>query len=1274
MANQSSIFPIFLRAEYRDDGQGFARFQSDAQRTAMAAKREFEGVRTALDQALSRPRNTGGSLDLGVEEMRQAAMAQQQIAAAAREVANATKAAATANGAFDAAMSRSTRAAFELANAEERVSREMMEQVAALEAVQRELNQTASATDLVTEANRRGTTATSNVINSQRASRTAFIQLGQQLQDVAVQAQMGTSAFLIFGQQAPQAAFALTGLADSANRTQAAIGRFATFMSGPWGAAIFVAVAALGPFVQKLFETQKAADLALDATKSLAEQQQNFANFFDLGTGAILEQNSALIANARLKRLDAIDANNEKIKANRAQIREAIADSSRGVVVTGGSLPGTFQSRIIPGSREVRDALARAGNDQAAIDRELAAIARSKSSAAADAKRIITLRAEQVQSVREVRRLSLEAESLEAGRLQNGLLKPNSARTVSGGRGGSGGGGASGPSEDQIARFQQQAAERVNQINDRFAEQTRLVTQSLQANRQIDQIIAQTNAKMAEAKNLTEAQREEFEGIIEAAASARDTIDAALVRPFEDLQRESDERLQIEQLLAQGRTDEAAALQIVLQLQRQIGTEAELRAALERAITEEKTTEVERIRNLLANYNDLMDATKQRVIDEQRITRELRDQQQVFNAQLDVLGTVRRDLTDILSGRSTDFFGNFRQALQDLQGQRLFETIFGDTFRQIENELQANSPQGKANEAYRMQVEKTADTTAALEESLFALASTASGVSARMAAIASGRAAGAANDNGSIVGGITVTANRRPQTDITTRSTIDLATRISRGIGESIGAQLEEVLGPRFAAMLGDIVGGAIAGKVIGGTAGSIIGGLQGLTSSIKGLEGVSAGLGAVLKGIGAGTQVNALGNALGVKGSKAGSQIGGVAGQALGTLIGGPVGGKIGALIGALGGNLLGGLLKSTPRASATIGGVGSALGLSSVTGTSGSLRDAAGGLGNSVLETVNRIAQQLGASINASAGSVSIGQRKDNLRVDTTGRGITKIGNGAIDFGDDAEAAVAFAVRDLIQDGVITGLRQSEQNLLRAGKDIETALSDVMRFRGVFDQLREIKDPLGFAIEQLNREFDGLIDLFERAGASAEELGSLEELYNLRRAEAIRDATDRVVGSLRQLLNELTIGDSGLSLRSRRANAASQFDALAARVAAGDATAFDDFADISQQLLDIERQLFGSTQSYFDRLAQVTALTERAIQDQTNVTSIAAGSASPFGNQVEIDRSIDVMNANLGNKLDAIINNQILAISSAGPAAPAGSGIVRGDFTSFPIRIANF
>ncbi|MBA3904739.1 MAG: hypothetical protein C0522_13890, partial [Rhodocyclaceae bacterium] len=577
---------------------------------------------------------------------------------------------------------------------------------------------------------------------------------------------------------------------------------------------------------------------------------------------------------------------------------------------------------------------------------------------------------------------------------------------------------------------------------------------------------------------------------------AKAVVESALVRPFEDLRRESQERLQVEQLLAQGREDEAEALQEVIRLERQRG-----------GITAVQRTTVEAI-----------------VRAEAERTRFLRDQRAIFDAQLDVIGQVRSDLTAILSGRSTDFFGNFKQALLDLQGQRLFESIFGDAFRDIQNELQKSTPQGRANAAYVQQVERTAQATERVGNSAISLAEEFDRAFDIVRGAAEQTLTGtAANDNFS-VDSITVTGDRghtasgrrNSEVRIARPSVLDLAARISKGIGDSIAVELEDLLGARFAQTLGNIIGGFIGGKAVGGTPGGIIGALRGVLGAFadkdgklsKTLASIDKALGGALAGTATGTQVAGLSKALGLGGSTTGAQIGG----ALGSFLPIPGGNIIGAVIG----NFVGALFKKTPRASATIGGVGDSLGITSLTGTNASLRNTAGDLGGSVLESINRIAQQLGATVNASAGTVSIGQRKGSLRVDPTGRGITKVGNGAIDFGEDAEAAVAFAVRDLIQDGVITGLRQSEQNLLRAGKDVEAALADVLRFRSVFDQLDEIKDPVGFAVRSLNREFESLIDLFGRAGASSEDLAKLEELYGIRRAEAIEEATSRIAGSL--------------------------------------------------------------------------------------------------------------------------------------------------------------
>lgn len=1232
---QSSIFPIYLKAEYRDGGQGFVRFETEAARAARAAKREFDGVRSAVDLAIARQRNSFGSLDLGVDEMRRAAQAQQQVAQAAREVAEATKRAALSAGTFDTSMSRATRAAFELANAEDRLSKELLEQVAALDAVQRELNQTASATDLVTAANRRNA-------NSSGASRTAFIQLGQQLQDATVQAQLGTSAFLIFGQQVPQAAFALSGLADSANRAQARIGALATFLAGPWGAAIFAGTAILGPFVARLFDAGKAADEVRFSTDALGNAQGVLANAVDIATGRINTQSEALRNLAAAQIL----AGQVESARRQAELRGQLgtAATEKGARMTG-PLGLPFLS-VRPGPNGgTFDGFARSSSDSARIVRGFLD-GNTGASQAIDQLREL----EEAGKITQERLLELSATIANLGveqrnaeifdaseRLLEGgatgqdralLLRPERAR-----RGGRRGGSSEARELERLANFGERAEERIARLNERFDQQPRLIDAAAQATRELDTIIA----------DLAERKPANFEKLIEEARQAQGTIRDALARPVEDLLALSRERLQIEGLIAAGRADEATALTEILRLQAQIGD-----------LTE-------------AQKNDILDQIRF----EQEKTRELRAQAALLDAQANVARTVANDLRDLLSGRSADLFGNLRQSLRDLQGARLFEDIFGESFRQLEQELAGNTPQGLANARYATEVEKTAASTVRLGDALDGLTSRITAANDNAISSSTGAQASVAAFVAGQLGiglGINVNGNRGQKLEIGRLSINELANKFAQSIAGPLEKVFEDIFGPRFAGVFGDIVGGAIRGQILAGNVGSVLGGLQGLTGNIRGLEGVSGALGQAGAGAARGTEIAGLANLLGLGGSTSGAQIGGGLGG-LATAVTGIPGLDI---IGGLVGNFLGSLFGGTPRGSATIGNLGGSLGVTNTRGTSNSREAAAGDLAGSVLEAVERIARELGASVDAARGSVSIGVRNDDLRVDTTGRGITRTSNGAIDFGEDTEAAIAFAVQDLINDGVITGLRQAEQNLLRAGNDVEAALRDVLQFRSVFDRLREIRDPIAFAVEQIDREFRQLRDLFTRASATAADFAELDQLEAIERARAIEEATDRVAGSLRQLLADLTIGDSGLSLRSRRGNALGQFNDLAGRVAAGDSSAFDDFAEISQQLLDIERQLFGSTQSYFDRLAQVTALTETAIDGQTNVTSIAASGSSAIEDQAAITRSIGVQTDQLARRLDAINENLIaVARGLSSPANPSGGGR---DFGPFPGLVANF
>lgn len=1238
MAN-SGIFPIFLRAEYRDDGKAFRGFQSDAARAAAAAKKEFAGVGAALDAALTRGRTGSGSLDLGIDELRRAAAAQQQVAIAAREVAEATKRAATANGQFDAGLSRATRSAFEYANAQERVSREMLEQVAALDRVQAELNGVASATDAATAASRRSST-----VGGQQ--RQGLQQLSLQLNDVATQYALGASATQIFAAQSGQ-------VIQAVQLMNGGTSRLAAFLAGPWGLALTSAAIVAAPFIGKLLEGRKSADELADAlgsvkfaSSAVGDAQSILGSVFDVTTGKIKDQTAATLALARAQlQVQLVQA---RLQGTAAQ--QTLQEAARRRVVVPGSQTVQVSAPGAPLAINPTAQIPRTARSVSAVVAEQAL----KGDTEGALREILRLQEAGKTTVEIFAEISAAAGNLGVSRANvtvienalkaldgdrkalSGFLKPNKGGKDSGAEA-----RRVARETERLANFGDRAAESIARVNERFDEQPRLIDQASQATRQLDALM----------KELGERKPAGFESLIAEAERAKATVQDALLRPFAELRRESQERLQIEELLAAGREDEAAALSEVFRLQRQIG-----------GVTAEQRAEVEAI-----------------VRAEAERTRYLRDQQRLFAAQLEVVDQVQRSLTDLLSGRSTDFFANFKQALGDLAGQRLFESLFGDSFRAIRDELSKNTPQGRANAAFAAEVERTASATARVGDAAITLAEEFDR--------AFGIVRGAANDNPASLGGfnpqiamveaalkrvgidpygMTVNGLRPGQsadeTKIARTSIMELSKRIGEGIVAPFRDTLETVLGRSLGGTIGDAIAGVIAGKATGGTVGAVLGGLEGLTKGIKGLQGVTAKLGQMGGGAATGTMVAGIGQALGIKTSSTGGAIGG----ALGSVIPG-----VGTVIGSILGSIVGGLFRRTPRASATIGGVGNGLGVTGVTGNKAELRTQVGGLGGNVLDAINSIAQQLGASLDSSRGSVSIGVRDGKFRVDPTGRGQTETKKGAIDFGEDAQAAVAAAVQDLIRDGVIAGLKASENRLLQAARDVQTGLQDVLTFRGVLDRLRAIKDPIGAAVDQVAKEFDRYRDLFKRAGADASELAQLEELAGIERARAIEEATSRVVGSLKSLLSNLKTGDSGLSLRDRQSNALGQFNALAARVAAGDSSAFDKFAEVAQQLLDIERQLFGSTQSYFDRLAQVTKLTEQAIAGQTNVSSIAeaAGSSASSSDSASITRAVDNQTSELASRLDAIIANQATAM---GVRALGGSG--NGQSSPVPALVANF
>lgn len=1260
---QGVEFPAYVKLEHRADGSTEAAFVAEVDKVLASAGRKLDDfsakAQQTLNQALSVKRNDAGALDLGVPQMREAAQAQQLRAIAAREVADATLAAARATGTYTQEEKDAIAAARGLAAQEQEKARAMLASANAAEQVQAQLNRTTSATGQFIDTTGRGTDALGNNINSVRASRVAFVQLGQQMQDVVIQAQMGTNAMQIFAQQVPQAAFALTGLADSANATQRRIGAVATFLSGPWGAAIFAATAVLGPFIYSLFQSGEAADdaknktfdfaggldvlslSAADATSAMDQLTQSLRSAIKL-QGDFLEANAA-VATQSVASLEA------RIASNRAELSRLKREAD-------GPLAFALPSVFGPSGADLRRR--RALETQIAADQSALGGARNAAAAASIAtgqrnvaerrdpnlrtlreidEQIGRLNRRREQSARDNDRLSAvyitqEDYEAELGRLVGLREAAEDAQRTSRRSGSRRGSSRSGRSEvdkaareaQQLADYADRAAERIQRINEQFDEQPRLIDQANRASRELDDIIA----------DLEKRKPIDWQKMVSDAQAAQGVIEQALVRPFEELRQESERRVEIERLLTAGRDAEAEALQLIWQMESRLDPLSEERKA------------------------DVMDI----VAAEREHLELLRRQQDHIGQYLEATRAIRGELESFFAGEGANFGRIFRR----LQAQYTVEALFGDALRNIDKGVQS---------AYDKSSERLSETTDPVERDLADLGNAARGAAAAL----SGRAAGtsgpgavnsalggliaggsaslgrftqgvrsrAVNDNGVIVvTGQPPRADRDTLGGMTPERYFDL---VQKSMTDRLVAELER-LGIALPDSIKGAIGGALGGYVTAGPIGGVLGGLKGLVDSAIGDEpnarnlallGASETLKQGLGGAQTGAQIDGIFKSLGIKSSKTGASLGGAAGAITGL----PFGKEIGSILGGL----LGGALKSAKRGSAIIGGGANGLDVTGFYGNSGSRKDQAGGFGNSAIETVNRIAQQLGASLDASRGKVSIGVREDKIFVDPQGRGYTKASKykDIVGFGDDAEAAIRFAVKNLIEDGVIGGLKDSEMRLLRAGKDIEKAMQDVLDFRAVFKDLRAYKDPVGTALDELDTEFKRLEDLFMRAGASASELAQLEELYGIRRAEAVEQAMERVGGALRELVGDLTRGDMGLSLRDRRANTLGEYNALRTRVEGGDVTAFDKYAEVARQLLEIERELFGSQSGYFDRFNEVKGTSQAALAEQQRIADAAANRDSPFSkpandNQPVVD-SINWLGGHLLAGLDQSLGGRL-------------------------------
>lgn len=765
------------------------------------------------------------------------------------------------------------------------------------------------------------------------------------------------------------------------------------------------------------------------------------------------------------------------------------------------------------------------------------------------------------------------------------------------GRTGSTGTNSAAQEARQLAAFAKQAEEQIAQLREQYDGTASDVAQVNQAQRTLNDLI----------KELEEKKPKNFATMIADAKALGPIIDASLRKPFDEILVDQERQIELGRLSKEGRIAEREELDLQYQIMQRLGVESEDQLAT--ALTKRGVTASE-YAQLFENLGVM-----------RKLTEEEARRNAIIDDRLRIVQDVYQNIEDTIAELPTkglDSIGNFFDELLS-QSRRLFakaitQDLFGDAFKDLQDEITGKKDltdaQNLATESVTTFAQSILDTIKKMD----ALGNAAAGSANKLAGVT------VANDNEA--------ANADAASTIANELEILVEGRKARlngdfdTLGRTFSKLFETFLGKdsQLAKDMGAFVGKAMKDAFVGQMASSVFG------------------------------------DVFGVKQSNLGAGIGGAIGGAIGTAVGGPLGQAIGSALGGIIGGTIGGAFKKAKVGTATLsfnsstGELGNTIG-----GNNAGARDQASGLGDSVVSGLQRIADQLGATLTGT-GSVSIGVRDGSIRVDPTGRGNTKKKKGAIDFGEDEAAAIKFAIQDAIKDGVLAGLRAGTQALIQGGKDIEVQLEKALRFESVFQQLREIDDPVGAAVEKVNKEFQGLIKIFKEAGASAVEYADLERLYQIKRTDAIEQANNQLLGSMRDYLFQLTAGqNSVLSPQLRYLNSRNELNALDAKRAAGQTVDFDQYRTVADAFLAASRDYQGSTTSYFSDLQRITTTvqdwlsSEQSRASQNLATLDFSGLTTAVNNQTTVQTSI-LNQINVGI---AALNLQLTALNDNMPTS---------------------
>jgi len=1046
--------------------------------------------------------------------------------------------------------------------------------------------------------------ANGDVTKSANAQQYAIRNVGQQFGDFGLQVAGGTSIARAFGQQAGQLGYALSEMGRR-------LGKVGAFLTGPWGIALTVGAAVLAPFVENLFKAGEAAKAAELGSTGLASAQSALGEIFDLTTGKLKKQNSELAASNELLRLN-IRLTAINLRTEALQNKQDASDAFENVgsvsildrVNAGLGAPGGLAAQLtgaIGGSVQGRtnaENLSRVVADLQAgkttREQVLSASQRLDFTGTGTNRQefqkalLDDAAAESKTAIADLIDKSLNDKELAGALRRDGRTKKPRVKKPK--------------STDARDEFGRDAADRLASLAEQFDTTPPVIANVNKQLRQLDDLI----------DDLGRRKPPNFQQLIDDANALKPLIENNLTKPFRDYLKAQDEQLTVQRLTSAGRIDEANALRVVQQLQAQMGPLTDQQkdsvlATVQAMRAQQRELDVLREKN--AKYLEALGGIKGVV----------EDATQAF---------VRGDLGQIIKSPR-----KLLDAFQTLQGRALFDKVFGDLFRDLEDQVNGTSVVKDASDRMAEAVKSANSSIVSLGDAAANAAQKLNGGTGGAAGVATGASlssllaqykgaagpganGGYADDAG---GTISVVARYR-------RDPAAFFEKALTGIGTKIAGAFSN---PETAKKIGSAFG-QYSGKALAGAA-------EGAA-----ISGIARSLGVKLNGTG----------------SAAGGALGGILGGIKGvTSALGPFGAALTPVLSVVGG-LVGNLFTKTKQASSTLNfsdGVASA---GAATGYGKEARNTANALGGGLADSLNQLASQLGGGLGTA--NVSIGYRPGHkagaYRVDTTGRGNL---TGVQAF-DTQEEAVNAALRDAILDGAITGLSDAMQRAIRGSSDVNKAVSEALGVKALETRLRGLNGTLA--------------GIFDTEANSAKERLRLAKAYGLNvaaverdnvetRTKLIEDTLKSRIGGLSSFLDALKFGDLAEGSPVERLAALSrQIATVQADAEAGKDGAADQLANLLAQKVALSRDSFGTAGGQYsgDRAGAQTAA-ERVIEMERQRVNEAAGvtTAAQAATTAAVNETNDLI-AIQNAKIDTLIN-AVTSLGGFSGATPNYGSVLR-------------